>query len=106
MILQGKAKDDFEKWFDNEYPELSCEYNGNFNMPISSYNALIIEWFDTVSIYIKISAIKMFYENVLFKGKLENNCEVIESSDVWFKTRSEATAKAVEKAVEIYNLTK
>lgn len=97
--MEGKAKETFEKWFNNEYPELACEYNGNFNMPITSYNALIIEWLDSVGVYINIENLN-YQSWWYFKVK---SCPNTYTEVIMTATRTEATNKAIEKAVEIYD---
>jgi hypothetical protein len=94
MILTDKAKEDFLKWFDNEYMELACEYDGYFNMPITSLNALIIEWLDTIDIKIHV------YYGIISNswGFMFNN-----STDNFLPSRNEAIRRAILKANEIYN---
>jgi len=70
MIINGKAKEDFLKWFDNDYMELACEYDGVFNMPITSLNALIIEFFDNM----EYKGIRMYSDffSYFWKRKIES----------------------------------
>lgn len=92
MILTGKAKDDF------------LESNGkkevwiNIMLPIYQY-ALIIEWFDSVGIYVNALRYSLSEPNkwVVIKSLCENNLDFIYSS------RQEATKQAIIKANEIYN---
>lgn len=103
-MLTSKAKIEFEKWFNNEYPELACDYNGNFNMPDTLYNALIIEWFDSIGITVDVMPILnnplKFMPNTFW---LEKEYSMSEEEPEYFDNRQEATQKAIEKACEIYN---
>ena len=115
MILNGKAKEDFEKW----YFENHCSSNIKFEdlLPHHIYdvfgwlykqsltiqNALIIEFFDYKNIFIEVSGI--FYQgfepefnyNIQEKGTLNGiNGEV-------FNSRQEATIQAIKQAIKIYN---
>ena len=88
MILNGKAKEDFKEWAYYSYVEDS----GDLAMMRSTYrNALIIEWFDSVGIYVNITVTYGFNWNI----------EGLGCSD--FNTRKEATEQAIKKANEIYN---
>jgi len=97
MILTGRAKEDFlkhldveEKWFDEEYVDLFS-------------NALIIEWFDSVGIYIWTMPslrVETKWTYRVFKSVLTEN---IKQRAFSFKTRAEATTEAIKKANEIYN---
>lgn len=102
MILTDKAKIEFEKWLFKEYDL----YYYNIISEIIWLNALIIEWFDSVGIYISIEV----YGTPDFKIQYESN--VSTKTDDWYlqgmlseiySTRQEATIKAIEKANEIFN---
>ena len=102
MILTGKCIEEFlkkqdcgEAWFDTHY------------MPIFQ-NTLIVEWFDSVGIYISIECYydallgyNRGFEAIVFdeSGNTKYDCN---PSDC-FETRLEAINKAIEKANEIYN---
>ena len=96
MKLTGKAKEDFEKWI--ETLEVAPYVVMLENIPICYLNALIIEWLDSVGIFIFIE--------FGYKFTIVNN----ESSifDKYYihstnlETRQEATEKAIEKANEIF----
>ena len=106
MILTGKAKEDFENYILNENLRHNSEvlisvYNQetlfidykDVKKPL--LNALIIEWFDSVGIYITSDYFELnkgFYSEIL-----ESNFEIIKP------TRQEALAEAIKKANEIYN---
>ena len=106
MILTGKAKEDFENYVLNEnlghdsevlisvynQETLFIDYK-DVKKPL--LNALIIEWFDSVGIYITSDYFELnkgFYSEIL-----ESNFEIIKP------TRQEALAEAIKKANEIYN---
>jgi len=110
MILQGKAKDFFIKW-------LCYGNDGNSNilrstklttanfiaLKESCQNALIIEWFDSVGIYISDWGLNVVDNEIGFDCQINYNFKLISVSDNFFKTRQEAIEKAIEKANEIYN---
>jgi len=100
--MNGKAKIDFDLW--NKYP------NAFSVMPKSCQNALIIEWLDSVG----VTVIIVPYATIF------NLCEDLVGMDgTWsafvydgkkwksdlvdLKNRQEATEKAIEVAVNIYN---
>jgi len=115
--LTGKCLNDFNIFLYTKYPNNliseNCGYNyGMFErdlehltyiLPENMNNALIIEFFDSVGIYISTSALKMFYKDPIFKCKIEFVTEVIECGDLYFKTRLEATNEAILKANQLYN---
>lgn len=88
MILTGLAKKDFTRWLDNEYD--MHYYNISVDCMI---NALIIEWFDSVGIY--VNAIS-FNDNWKFIVDFVYQ-------DRKYRTRQEALIFAITKANEIYN---
>jgi len=96
--LTGKCKGDFGKWIITE-----MYYLGDDPLSDLFLNALIIEFFDSVGIYISTSALKMFYKDPMFKCKIEFITEVIECGDLYFKTRQEATNEAIIKANQLFN---
>ena len=107
-MLNGKAKEEFEKWLIEYYLTNRKDYNQFTNDSILKkhyrktqieQNALIIEWFDSVGIYINIE--NLYYQSWWsFKVK---NCPKTFNEVVTVSTRHEATTKAIEKAVEIFN---
>ena len=90
MILTGKAKEDFSKFYiDNNF-----DLNINFkNLPKIYQNALIVEFFDSVGIYINV---ELDYLHLVWFPTINNNWTF---EEVEFKTRQEA----IKKANEIYN---
>lgn len=110
MILTGKAKEDFENYVLNKelghdsevlisvYNQETLFINYN-NVKETLLNALIIEWFDSVGIYVNSSGLtlsKTFISDV----SVNNNCEYNYDG---FRTRKEAIEQAIKKANEIYN---
>ena len=106
MILTGKAKEDFENYVLNKnlghdsevlisvYNQESLFINYN-NVKETLLNALIIEWFDSVGIYITSDYFELnkgFYSEVL-----NSDFEIIK------QTRQETLTEAIKKANEIYN---
>lgn len=97
MILTGKAKEDFENWVYNNTEYLYCEV---YDTPEKLLYSLIIDWFDSVGIYISITpSIPIGYEKpdcFMFSIGIGTNRLKISS-------RHEATKQAIIKANEIYN---
>jgi len=90
MILTGKAKEDFGMWhFENCNP---FEYINWHLLSDNLKNQIIIEWFDSVDIYIELFKLNKFIWSI-------NN--LYEESG--FETRQQATEQAIIKANEIYN---
>ena len=111
MILIGKAKEDFENYVLNKnlghdsevlisvYNQESLFINYN-NVKETLLNALIIEWFDSVGIYIEIS----FYDDCYWTYNIYSNKPVLEKEIANIcNNRQEALAEAIKKANEIYN---
>ena len=103
MKLTGKTKQDFEKWLSNNYPELFNSFTTGYilfdTLSDSCINALIIEWFDSVEIYVQINV-----ENIdgIFSSYVFNKNDLFSSKEN-SNSRQEATEKAIEKANQIYN---
>ena len=99
-ILTGKAKEDFYKYLNIKDYKLFDYVRKKYANEIVS-NALIIEWFDSVGIYVNSSGLtlsKTFISDV----SVNDNCEYNYDG---FRTRKEATEQAIKKANEIYNTT-
>jgi len=96
-LLTGKCKEDFEKWFEINYP-----YK-RYDLQIELYlNALIIEFFDSVGIYISVKC--SFCSCNIWKYLVhEINFEDIELNILNFDSRQQATNEAIKKANLIYN---
>ncbi len=98
MILTGKAKDDFEKWYikkdvsEDEFYNIWEEWS---SLSTSCKNAYQIAFFDSVGIYITSDYFELnkgFYSEVL-----NSDFEIIKP------TRQETLTEAIKKANEIYN---
>lgn len=96
MKLTGKCKDDFEKQIDciifEEIPE-ACQ------------NALIIEFFDSVGIYIQDWG---FVDDVIgmkpqFDASINYNQKLYSMSSGFYNTRQESINQAIIEANKIYN---
>ena len=111
MILTRKTKEDFENYVLNKnlghdsevlisvYNQESLFINYN-NVKETLLNALIIEWFDSVGIYIEIS----FYDDCYWTYNIYSNKPVLEKEIANIcNNRQEALAEAIKKANEIYN---
>ena len=105
MILTGKAKKEFFNWLDNQGVNGIDISNWEFEkfhlLSNVSQNSLIIEWFDSVGIYVNSSGLtlsKTFISDV----SVNDNCEYNYDG---FRIRKEATEQAIKKANEIYNST-
>ena len=98
MILTGKAKESFIDYLDKTN-QIKIE-KGILNLhwqdfPEKFKNALIIEWFDSVGIYITSDYFELnkgFYSEIL-----NSNFAIVKP------TRQEALTEAIKKANEIYN---
>lgn len=88
MILTGKAKEDFTKWNGDRQFDMMLP----FEYPVY-LNALIIEWFDSVGIYVNAIGYNKHYFQPYCNRLLHEK----------YETRQEATIQAIIKANEIYN---
>ena len=108
MILTGETKLDFERWLhSNDVLIKDGIYDDTYltdvfdKLPLNLQYASIIEWFDSVGIYVNSSGLtlsKTFISDV----SVNDNCEYNYDG---FRTRKEATEQAIKKANEIYNTT-
>ena len=111
MILNGKAKEEFEKWYWNEwfddkernyYEEKEIAVKALYTTDTVFLNALIIEFFDSVDIYI-------YLETATYVLKPNFRYKIITDDDtiIGFKenSRQEATIQAIKKANDLYNNT-
>ena len=99
MILKGKCKRIFLKWLKIRVNSTLHEIDNIefwFNLQDeSSKITLIIEWLDSVGIYITSDYFELnkgFYSEIL-----DSNFEIVKP------TRQEALTEAIKKANEIYN---
>ena len=100
MILNGKAKEEFFNWLDNQGVNgidiSNWEFEKFHSLSNVSKNSLIIEWFDSIGIYITsdyfVELNKGFYSEIL-----NENFAIVKP------IRQEALTEAIKKANEIYN---
>jgi hypothetical protein len=111
-MLQGKSREEFEKWLKNQpfvyfnkYTKSIIIHNRDwFQLNERFLNALIIEWFDSVGIYINIKSYQYLYDWSYEIKQLNRKTIVMEDNPkIAVKSRTEATTKAIEKAVENFN---
>ena len=99
MILTGKAKEEFFNWLDNQGVNGIDISNWEFEkfqlLSNVAQNALIIEWFDSVGIYITSDYFEL--NNGFYSEILNENFAIVKP------TRQEALTEAIKKANEIYN---
>lgn len=117
MELTGKARDDFEKWLISFFREKRTDYNNLFTDEsiIRKFyrktdvekNALIIDFFDSVGIYIhqKRSCLCAEFKHWYFVITDEMGCHLNNFMEVKIKndSRQEAKTEAIKKANLIYN---
>jgi hypothetical protein len=96
MKLTQNTKSEFYKWYQKRLSVMTRMDLLNINDQ-TVYNSLIIEFFDSIGIYIEVS-IDKYLTNVIFDAYVDN--EWIGTS---FRTRSEATEGAIEAANYFYN---
>ena len=102
MILTGETKLDFERWLhSNDALIKDGIYDDTYltdvfdKLPLNLQYASIIEWFDSVGIYITSDYFELnkgFYSEIL-----DSNFAIVKP------TRQEALTEAIKKANEIYN---
>lgn len=98
MILTGKSKEDFLKWV---YSEYDYKYGGLKDFyPLHLLDGLIIEWFDSVGIYVDVFNEFGQFGYLIHTGNFRNP---LDDKGHW-ETRQEAITEALIKANEIYNL--
>jgi hypothetical protein len=113
MILTGKCKEGFEKWLIQNYKNLSF-YHGKdlamFNdLPPQMCNALIIEYFDSVGVYINIkrfflgNEFKFWYFTINDENGIGLINHVSTENRVFINSRQEIIIQAIEKANDLIN---
>lgn len=101
MLLTYKAKEDFTLWLNNLN---IAPYAVMFwDLPTNVQSIYIIEWFDSVGIYIQIFYQGEFYSEIkdtLTPPDFGNYKKHFTDA---FETRAEATTEAIKKANILYN---
>jgi hypothetical protein len=103
-MLQGKAKEEFEKWYNSNIgKKINVGHLSLYTLDETMINSVIVSWFDSVGIYIYVDIARF------------SQSEYGSTATIWyngfrrfyeidnFKTRQLTTTKAIEKAVEIFN---
>ena len=111
MILTGKAKEDFERWlYSNDVLIKDGIYDATYliegfdELPLNLQYASIIEWFDSVGIYISINYVDFYDElrnDTGFETYVTNKGLSVKFRSV--SSRQETIKQAIKKANEIYN---
>lgn len=96
-LLTGKAKEDFFYWFRENKRDLRKSY-----LDDTCDNALIIEWLDSVGIYIQVVAIST-HGQPIFDYNIQQDNEINGMNGYTFSTRLEATTEAIKQSNIIYN---
>ena len=111
MVLTDEAKLDFERWLhSNDVLIKDGIYDDTYltdvfdKLPLNLRYASIIEWFDSVGIYISINYVD-FYDEIRndtgFEAYVTNKGLSVKFRSV--SSRQEALTEAIKKANEIYN---
>ena len=111
MILTGETKEDFERWLhSNDVLIKEGIYDHTYltdvfeELPLNLQYASIIEWFDSVGIYISINYVDFYDElrnDTGFETYVTNKGLSVKFRSV--SSRQEALTEAIKKANEIYN---
>jgi len=107
-MLTDKAKNDFFQWRKENGYEVTFSQSSSqgsaesFDKLYQIYeSALIIEWFDSIGVYIHIEAYVSFNERILFKNYILNHANIDEQNS--YIDRNSSIESAIKKANEIYN---
>jgi hypothetical protein len=109
-LLTGKAELFFNMWLIEYYLKNRQDYHQFSNESILRKHyrktevekkALIIDFFDSIGIYIYIEPYFSSMNRILFKNYVLRNKDIDEQND--YLSRSYATEQAIIKANEIYN---
>jgi len=103
-MLQGKAKEEVLNYYATS-TECFLLCNKEFDdLPLIVQQSICIVFFDSVGFYINPFAVCLIYTSFGYIIRFKDiNMLEIESDENEFETRTEATTKAIEKAVEIFN---
>lgn len=101
MNLTGKCKEDFEKWYLEDYTfGISHISFIDFDaIPMKSMQyGVLVDYFDSVGLNILLT-VEWDYGYII----AENRYEEIEEVKKWYDTRPEARTAAIEKANDLRN---
>lgn len=105
MILTDKTKEDFLKWLENK--DVAPYTSMFFDVPQIVQHSFIIEWFDSVGIYINHDVISnenlLILDNWYFVIKINEEDVDFITNDYYYNTRTEAITEAIKRANVIYN---
>jgi len=102
MKLTGKCKEEFNEYYDEMRWNLDdMDFK---NIPELLQNALIIDFFDSVGIYINIKSYQYLYDWSYEIKQLKRKTIVMEDNPkIPIKSRTQATNEAIIKANDLYN---
>ena len=114
MMLNSQCKEDFEKWYSNEYVSKPNVYNNCFDLisgenilepfyklPLSMQYGCYVDFFDSVGIDLAIFKSKKIHRTEYMMGVYD----VYLNSSIHspWQSLTEARTEAIKKANEIYN---
>lgn len=116
MVLTGNAQKDFELYSEKNLNEevgysacyVECCIEQTIldiqeKLPLSMQNSFIIEWLDTVGIYVEISGINHNRTRPIFNYNIQEDGTLNGINGHDFESRQKATEAAIKEANEIYN---
>lgn len=106
MVLTGKAKEDFEKWFNiNIHDEQEQNYYlEKFQKTHASMQyGVLVDWFDSVGIRIFVHDEFQTPYEFGYKFRYAKEISKAIGAPNKFETRREARAKAIKSANGLYN---
>lgn len=92
MKLSGKSLEQFEKWYLTYFTDEDL-WEHNKKLTDSEKYGVLVDWFDSVGIYI----------NILGNGTHSFEVIINLNYETYGQSRHEARAKAIEKANDLYN---
>ena len=98
MKLTGKCKEVFNEWQKNKGYENFKPKQYSLDIVIAMQNALIIEFFDSVGIYISLEWKYKYFEIGIIEIKNNITTSLLENDN-----RLKATNEAIEKANDLFN---
>jgi hypothetical protein len=102
-LLNGKAKELFLEWVQNEAFHFGWNLDGSRNtvneLSDLFLQSVIIEWFDSVDYFI----VSHICSDGLWDYEIYNNQKSV-ANGLAFQSRQEATTEAIKKANDIINL--